>query len=161
MGSKTSQLNDNILRLCATYIEESNDHVGHNSHINKYDSSYHHHTKVSSTYYYILPKIQYPCMILSFSIFNMDTQVRCIKVTHITNYYLVSLCGEISHVANIPRPSNSIHTNQKQNSTLTTKISEENVMTRIIPDGKKSKLESSIVSIINLHSVSVRKLTST
>ena len=103
-GEGNSQLNDNIPRLCATYIEESNDHVGHNFYINKYNSGYHHHTKVSPTHHCILPKIQYPCMILSPSRFKMCTQVRCIKVTHITNHYLVLLCGEISHVTDITRP---------------------------------------------------------
>ncbi len=150
-GEGTSQLNDNIPRLCATYIEESNDHVGHNFHINKYDSRYHHHTKVSPANHCILPKIQYHCMILSSSRLKIDTQVRGIKVTHITNHYLVSLCGEISHVADIPRPSNIIHTNQKKGSTLTTKFSEENVMTRIIPDGEQSRLKPSIMSDIISH----------
>ena len=39
-------------------------------------------------------------------------------------------------------------------------MSEENVMIRVIPDGEKSKLKSSIMSINNQHSTSVRKLTS-
>jgi hypothetical protein len=54
-GEGTSQLNDNIPRLCATYIEESN--MGHNFHTNKYDSNYHLHTKVSLSHHCISPKM--------------------------------------------------------------------------------------------------------
>jgi hypothetical protein len=109
-GEGTSQLNNNTPRLCAKSVEEFINHVGHNFCINKYDSSYHHHTKASPTHHCILPKIQYPCMIISPSRFKMDTQVSGIKVTHVPNHYVDLRCGVIRHVANIPRPSNIIHT---------------------------------------------------
>ena len=86
-------------------------------------------------------------MIPNSSSYNIDTQVKGIKVTYITNHYLGSLCGKISHVVNIPRRSSSIHTNQNKYSIFTMKMSEENVMVRVISEGEKSKLKSSIVSV--------------
>ena len=93
IGEGASHLNDDIPRLCATYIYEYNDRVSHNCHIDKYDSNYHRHAKASTMYHFTLPKMKYYHVILNSSSFNMDTQVNVIEVTYITDHYPDSRCG--------------------------------------------------------------------
>jgi hypothetical protein len=159
-GEGTSQLNDNISRLCDTYIEEPNNNIGHNFYTNKSDSNSHHHTKNSTTHHFTLPKTQHGHMNLNSSSFNMDTQVKIIQVTDITSHCLDSLCGEIHHIVNNSLPSGTAHTDQSKYSTLTMKMSEESNMENVIVDRKISRVKPSMVSINNLHSTPVRKLTS-
>ena len=159
-GKEAFKLNNNVPWLCDTCIEESNNHISDNFHINKYNSNYHCHTKASTTHQFTLPKMQYHQIIPNSSSFEMDTKVDGIKVTYTMNHYLGSLCGEISNVVNTPRTSNSIHTDQKKYSSLTMNMAEENVMARVVPDEEKSKLKSNMVPMNNLYSTSVRKVTS-